>query len=128
MPSLLMALIEDLGIRFGGRLRRRADHARALREKLDSLLGDDGVLLYAGAREVAPPCKRELRGSAAFAYCGIWNALELPVTMVPMPPGESGMPRGVQVAAAHGRDHLCIAVAQVLERQCGGWVRPPDLQ
>jgi fatty acid amide hydrolase 2 len=125
LAALLMASIEDLGVRFGGWLRRRAERVRALRSELDALLGDNGVLLYAAAREVAPPLARELRGSAAFAYCGIWNALELPVTMVPMPPNASGMPRGVQVAGAHGRDHLCIAVAEALEAQFGGWVKPP---
>lgn len=79
------------------------------------------------ARFVAPPYSRELRGSAAFAHCAIWNSLELPVTMVPMGVGESGMPLGVQVVAGHGNDPLCIAVAQALEESCGGWVVPADL-
>ncbi len=127
LPALSMALVEQFGRLFEKRLRRRADEARVLRAQIDELLGDDGVLLSPGARFVAPPYSREIRGSAAFAYCGIWNSLELPVTMVPMSVGESGMPLGVQVVAAHGRDHLCIAVALALEESCGGWVVPKDL-
>ena len=47
--------------------------------------------------------------------------------MVPMPADSTYMPRGVQVVAAHGRDHLSIAVAEALEAGCGGWVKPRDL-
>jgi fatty acid amide hydrolase 2 len=35
-----------------------------------------------------------------------------------------GVPLGVQVIAAHGRDHLCIAVAKALEEAIGGWSPP----
>lgn len=127
LPALSMALLERIGRRFQKRLLRHADRARELRGEIDELLGDDGVLLSPGARFVAAPYPKEIRGSAAFAYCGIWNSLELPVTMVPMGRGESGMPLGVQVIAAHGRDHVCIAVARALEESCGGWVVPRDL-
>jgi fatty acid amide hydrolase 2 len=34
------------------------------------------------------------------------------------------LPLGVQVAAGPGRDHVSIAVAQLLEREFGGWVPP----
>jgi fatty acid amide hydrolase 2 len=47
--------------------------------------------------------------------------LELPVTQVPIGVGENGMPLGVQVVAAHGNDHLTIAVALELEKKFGGW-------
>ena len=126
-PSLSMALLEELARPFAGRLRRRAQPARELRAELDELLGDDGVLLYPAARFVAPPNSKELRGSAAFSYCGIWNSLELPVTEVPMGADAAGLPLGVQVVGAHGHDHLCIAVAQALEESCGGWVVPRSL-
>jgi fatty acid amide hydrolase 2 len=126
-PTLTMALLEELAQPFAKRLARRAPAGRELRAELDELLGDDGVLLYPAARFVAPPNSQELRGSAAFAYCAIWNSLELPVTEVPMGADANGMPLGVQVVGAHGRDHLCIAVAMALEQSCGGWVVPASL-
>jgi Asp-tRNA(Asn)/Glu-tRNA(Gln) amidotransferase A subunit family amidase len=48
--------------------------------------------------------------------------------MVPMGTAESGLPRGVQVVAGHGRDHLCIAVAKALETDTKGWIVPVDLR
>jgi fatty acid amide hydrolase 2 len=38
------------------------------------------------------------------------------------------VPLGVQVVAAHGNDHLTVAVARYLERVFGGWVPPPALR
>lgn len=46
-------------------------------------------------------------------------------TAVPLGLDARGLPRGIQVAAAHGNDHLTIAVATGLERAFGGWVPPP---
>ena len=53
-----------------------------------------------------------------------FNLLGLPATEVPLGLNERGLPLGVQVAAARGRDHLSIAVAIELERAFGGWVPP----
>jgi fatty acid amide hydrolase 2 len=60
-----------------------------------------------------------------FPFGAIFNALELPVTQVPLGLGSRGLPLGIQVVAAHGRDHLTIRVAMELERAMGGWVPPP---
>jgi fatty acid amide hydrolase 2 len=54
-----------------------------------------------------------------------FNLLGLPVTQVPLGLSErSGLPLGVQVAAAPRGDHLTIAAALELERAAGGWVNP----
>jgi fatty acid amide hydrolase 2 len=50
--------------------------------------------------------------------------MEVPVTQTPLGLDPRGIPLGVQVAAAHGNDHLTIAVARELERAFGGWVWP----
>jgi Asp-tRNA(Asn)/Glu-tRNA(Gln) amidotransferase A subunit family amidase len=57
-------------------------------------------------------------------YTAIMNVLELPATSVPLGLGARGLPLGVQVVAAHGQDHLTIAVALALEEALGGWVPP----
>ena len=48
----------------------------------------------------------------------------MPATQVPLELGAAGLPLGVQVVGARGRDVVTIAVA--LERALGGWVPPSD--
>jgi fatty acid amide hydrolase 2 len=101
---------------------RLAENARTLQREIESLLGDDGVMLYPTATGVAP---RHGRGGALhFRFPPIFNALELPVTQVPLGLGREGLPLGVQVVAPRGQDHRSIAVAIALERALGGWVPP----
>ena len=59
-----------------------------------------------------------------WVYAGILNVMKLPVTQVPLGLGRRGLPLGVQVVGAPGCDHVTIAVAEELERLCGGWVPP----
>lgn len=63
-----------------------------------------------------------------FHYFCIWNALKLPVTQVPLGLSEEGLPLGIQVVAAPYQDHLCVAVAQELEKAFGGYVPPFKLE
>ncbi len=101
---------------------RLAETARTLQGEIESMLGDDGVMLYPTATGVAP---RHGRGGALhFRFPPIFNALELPVTQVPLGLGREGLPLGVQVVAPRGADHRSIAVAMALERSLGGWVPP----
>jgi Asp-tRNA(Asn)/Glu-tRNA(Gln) amidotransferase A subunit family amidase len=38
--------------------------------------------------------------------------------------GSSGLPTGVQIAAARCQDHLSIGAAMILEKANGGWSLP----
>ncbi len=124
-PVLITALFERLGRLAPRLLARSASLGREVRAELEALLGDDGVLLYPSARSLPSRLERELAALLTFAYTSLFNALELPATQVPLGLGEGGLPLGVQVAGARGRDHLTIAAAQALEESHGGWV-PPD--
>jgi fatty acid amide hydrolase 2 len=62
-----------------------------------------------------------------WTYTGLFNALQLPVTQVPTGLNAQGLPTGVQVASAHGNDHLTVAAAEALETALGGWVWPVAL-
>lgn len=116
-----------------GRMQRHAHRMRALglalREEMKRALGDDGVMLFPSHPRVAPrhhtPAFRQLLLRHDFIYTGIINVLHLPATQVSLGLNPKGLPLGVQVVAGPGQDHLCIAVAQALEAQFGGWV-PPD--
>ena len=59
-----------------------------------------------------------------YMYTAVFNVLELPVTQVPLGLDARGLPLGVQVVGAHGKDHVTIAVALALEKALGGWVMP----
>ncbi len=127
LPSLGLVTFETLAPHVAGSglwLRQRQQEGRALREAFEDLLGDDGVLLH-------PPFPRTaMRHGVAllrfweFAYSGLFNVLWTPVTQVPLGLDRGGLPLGVQVVGAEGRDALTIAVARNLEDALGGWVPP----
>ncbi|MHC4732647.1 MAG: amidase family protein, partial [Planctomycetota bacterium] len=121
-PPLVMLLVERLGGRLPGWSRRYAERGAGLRAQLEDLLGEDGVILYPSSRRVAP--RHGPTAPLSFRFFGVFNALELPVTQVPLGLSAEGLPLGVQVIAGRGRDHLTIAAALELERAMGGWVSP----
>ena len=96
----------------------------SMREDLISILGSTGVLFH-------PPHAFHVRKHDApifppfqWGNTAIFNVLGLPVTQVPLGLTAKGLPKGVQVVGAFGRDRLTIQVAEILERALGGWVRP----
>lgn len=58
------------------------------------------------------------------AYYGLWNALNVAVTNVPLGLDRHGMPYGVQVIASPNNDNLTIQVAEELDKAFGGWIPP----
>jgi fatty acid amide hydrolase 2 len=127
LPTLLVGVAQRVGARLPGRPERFAALGHRLRRELDERLGDDAVLLYPPSRFTAPRHNRLLLHPFVFAWYGVWNVLELPVTQVPLGLGSRGLPLGVQVVAGFGRDHLSIAAALELERAFGGWLPPSAL-
>ena len=123
LPALGLAMLERWPDLLPARGRKYAALGAALREELTAVIGD-GVLFYPSYPTVAPRHRQPLRTPFAFAYTAILNVAELPATQVPLGLDPSGLPLGVQVAAAHGNDHLTIAVARHLEAAFGGWVPP----
>jgi fatty acid amide hydrolase 2 len=98
--------------------------ADSLQRDLEATLGRDAVLLFPPYPRPAPRHSETLRKPLDFAYAGIFNVLKLPVTQVPTGFDPRGLPVGVQVVGGPGMDSLTLAVAQVIEDEIGGWVRP----
>ena len=96
---------------------------RALGAELTDHLGDDGVLLDVPYPRQAPRHYHAMLRPFQFIRSALYNALRLPATACPMGL-VAGLPTGVQVIAAPGRDDLTLAVAGALEQACGGWVDP----
>jgi len=95
-----------------------------LRQELEDMLGDNGVLLFPSYTKPAPKHQAMLFLINHWTYVAIFNVLKLPVTQVPLGLNTEGLPLGVQVATLPCNDHLSLAVALELEKKFGGWVPP----
>ncbi|XP_078037813.1 fatty-acid amide hydrolase 2 [Augochlora pura] len=87
-------------------------------------LGDDGVFIYPSSPFPASYHYTAYLRPFNFGYWCLFNVLRLPTCQVPLGLSKDGLPVGVQVVAAPYKDHLCLAVAQELEKSFGGWVQP----
>lgn len=126
-PTLGLALTERFTRGALARIQRFCAEGRRLRTRLNTVLGDGGVMLMPAWPTTAPKHGRTLRHPRHVVYSAIHNVLELPVTTAPMGTGRDGLPLAVQIVGAHGEDAVTIAAAQVLEAGAGGW-RPPTLR
>jgi fatty acid amide hydrolase 2 len=106
-------------------LERNQEKLRLFQSELNQLLGEDAVLLFPTQPRSAPYHNQLFLSPFDFVYAGIFNALEVPVTQVPMGLDSSKMPIGVQVVGSWGNDVLTIKVASELESAFGGW-QPPE--
>lgn len=98
-----------------------------LTQEIEELLGDDGVLIYPSCTNPAPFHYAPFIQLYNFNYWSIINVLHLPATQVPMGLNSSGLPLGLQIVATQNRDRHCLAVAEELDRQFGGWVAPFEI-
>lgn len=61
----------------------------------------------------------------AWSYTEWFNLLGTPAVSVPVGSSKEGLPIGVQISARPWEEELVLSVAEVLEKECGGWQRPP---
>jgi len=123
LPAIVLALVEKVP----ALLADRAEEAKAigarLKETLLSAIGPRGIMLFPSYTRLAPLHGTALVPPIQWAYTAILNVMEFPVTQVPLGL-HRGLPLGVQVASAHGNDHVTVAIALELERAFGGWIPP----
>jgi len=124
VPPLLIALFEqinDLAPILS--LDKLVAEGHALREDLEQRLGDRGVLMLPTMPRGSPLHHGFMLRPWDTGGCGIFNVTALPATTVPSGRTSAGLPLGVQVVGAHGRDFLTLRVAKWIEEGLGGWVR-----
>jgi amidase len=73
------------------------------------------------------PLRAIRRAYKTAAFSGIFNATGHPAISLPLHWTEAGLPIGVQLVAAHGREDLLIAVAAQLERARPWFDRTPPV-
>jgi Asp-tRNA(Asn)/Glu-tRNA(Gln) amidotransferase A subunit family amidase len=61
----------------------------------------------------------------AWSYTEFFNLLGNPGAVVPVGQSPEGLPIGVQIVGRPWEEEVVLAVAAVLERDCGGFRRPP---
>ncbi|MHB8657110.1 MAG: amidase [Solirubrobacteraceae bacterium] len=105
--------------------RRLVATAETVATELLEAIGD-GVLLHPAHARVAPRHRQTLGRLWLLTPAAVFNLAGVPVTEAPLGLSETGLPVGIQVAAAPGQDHVSIAVALELERVFGGWSPPPE--
>lgn len=123
VPALALCVLERVMEWMPKRRQRLVELGATLRQKLKNLIGS-GVMVVPSLPLPAPKHNHLLFRVPDVAATCIYNALEFPVTQVPLGLNEGGLPVGVQVVANHNQDHLCIAVAESLEKEFGGWCPP----
>src|SRR5690625_574091 len=128
LPALMLAMLDGPHTPHGKRTQKAVIEGRRFRDALNQTLGDDGVMLFPSYPSVAPKHYWPQARVLDWLYTAIFNATEMPVTQVPLGLDRNGMPVGVQVVAAHGNDHLCLAVASALEDAFGGWQPSPLME
>ncbi|NUP11731.1 MAG: amidase [Polyangiaceae bacterium] len=121
LPALVVAAAGSIVERIGGKTSFLARAADGLRAELTELLGDRGVLLHPPYTRPAPRHHEVWATPFDAAYTALFNVMQTPVTAVPVGFDPRGLPLGVQVIAAPGRDHVSIAAGQAIEDHFGGW-------
>lgn len=122
LPALLVAWGERYAAMFKKRSARMIRLGHALSEELNTVLGEDGVLLYPPYTRAAPRHHRALLTPLDPVCTAVFNITKNPVTQVPLGMSSNGLPLGVQVVGGIGQDHLCVAAAEVIEAEHGGWI------
>ncbi|MBX7082851.1 MAG: amidase [Nannocystaceae bacterium] len=122
LPAVVVVGLEQIAARLPGQVEQAVADGRALQAELESILGDDGVLLHPPYSRPAPRHYAPMLTPLDFVCTGLFNVLELPATVVPMGFAE-GLPLAVQVIGRRGADHRTLAAAAALEQAFGGWRR-----
>jgi fatty acid amide hydrolase 2 len=119
-PCLMLALMETLSdFVFSKKYKRQLyEEGLELKNKLNKILGPNGVLICPVYPTPAPKHHIPKLRPFAWIYSGIFNVLELPATAFPVEYSEiTGRAYSIQAVAAHGMDHLTLQTAELLE--CG---------
>lgn len=124
LPAFILSQL-DGNVHNSESLERNQEKLNLFKSELNQLLGEHAILLFPTQPRSAPYHNQLFLSPFDFVYAGIFNALEVPVTQVPLGLDSNKMPIGVQVVGSWGNDVLTIAVANELELAFGGW-QPPE--
>ncbi|KFM75691.1 Fatty-acid amide hydrolase 2-A, partial [Stegodyphus mimosarum] len=120
-PAIILGLTESTML---GPSDFYSNMVKDLKQELEGILGEDGILLFPTHPTCAPHHYEALFKPFNFAYTGIFNIFGFPVTQCPLGLGREKLPIGVQVIANAYNDRITLAVAVEIEKAFGGWISP----
>lgn len=99
----------------------KEERLQALKEQFIEAMTPGGILLC--PMLVTPPPKHGWTNRMLWTlpYSFMFNALELPVSVVPIRLSDDGLPLCVQIVGTPGEDETVLRVAAELEHIYGGW-------
>ena len=113
--------IESFQRFFPGALSKLFKIGAQMREEIQNLLGNDGVLLLPSYPHTARLHQRCLFAPVNFIFSGIFNVMNLSVTQCPLGLDRDGLPLGIQIVTGRNNDKLSLEVAKQLDHEFGGW-------
>lgn len=123
--AILMGIFKDTkGFLYESRLDYYRERAAKLQTAFENMLGTNGVLIVPTYPSPALLRNQSFLHIPGGSYCILFNIFGFPSTQVPMGLNEQGLPIGFQLIANKNQDRLCLAVAQELEKEFGGWIAP----
>lgn len=124
-PNLVFCLIEKIGQRKSPEDKEKL-FQELLKFKADfhSKIKGNAVFIFPNHPRAAPLHYTPMIRSFDFIHTGIFNALENPVTTVPVGLNQGGLPLSVQIVSELYHDEISISFAEILEEKFGGWVPP----
>ncbi|XP_052811555.1 fatty-acid amide hydrolase 2-like isoform X2 [Mya arenaria] len=125
LPAITLGLVESLNPLLEGSNKRSLKGLEKLEEEMKEMLDENSVILYPTHPKIAPYHNQPILYPFNWAYTGLFNALGLPVTAVPLGLDKKGLPLGIQIVAGMNYDRVSIAVAQELAKgNVARWVNP----
>lgn len=117
LAALYVAVFDRLFDRLPFDVEKILRNGEALREEIEEALGPNGVLLAPVYTSTAPRHNRPLLSPLDAMYTAVFNALEMPGTVVPMGFDDHGLPVGIQILGRRGADHVTLRAALLLEER-----------
>lgn len=117
LAALYVAVFDRLLDRLPFDTEKILRNGEALREEIEEALGPNGVLLAPVYTSTAPRHNMPLLKPLDAMYTAVFNALEMPGTVVPMGFDDAGLPVGIQIIGRRGSDHVTIRAALLLEER-----------
>ncbi len=124
-PTLTTVLMERLSKKFIQPQKDFLQELEKIRNELNAMLDDGGILLMPAHSRVAPIHRQVYLSPFDFIYTGVINALGNPATAIAAGYTIHGLPIGIQIVGSPFADYLTMEAAVQVETKFGGW-QPPN--
>lgn len=116
LPALGLGLLEQTVRLVPSRAKRLVESGQRLRERLNHMLGSNGILIAPSLLCPAPRHHENILRIMSSGQTGIFNVTQLPATAIPSHRRTKigNLPLGVQAVASECNDWLCFETARVV--------------